>query len=164
MKKIYNTDYLEKSIFFESNNAEHFSKRKKLFERLGYKIKNIVLTDDGKFKLIGNLTKKKSLVKCILKDKEISENDRVYPHSLTYPELCEFYKNGICCCVDHSFCLYQETKNNTKIVKEMVKEYNSDVNKNKEYNNCSKSYEDTTLGRIFSRELSKDNYYRHIGN
>ena len=137
---------------------------------LGFKIKKIVLTDDGSMKLIANI-KKRRLCKCLLTKKKIPDNDRVYPRCNTDPECCEYNVagTGMCACTNKEFCLYQSTPKHVSIIKKMVERYN---NYDREYHNtCSTYYEDTTLGRIFSGEYNHLNdksgnapdYHRHHG-
>lgn len=167
-KKNYNIDFYDKIILYESRNASQFNTMRKRLTRLGFIIKKIVLTDDGDFKLLAKI-KKKPLVECLLRVKQIPENDRVYPRCTTRPEDCEFNQSGICSCVDHKFCLYQDTPEHRFVIEQMVKNYNSN-NRRKYHDDCSTYYEDTSLGRIFSNDydhLNSENigskYYRHHG-
>lgn len=167
-KKKYNTDFYDKIVLYDSRNASQFNSMRKRLTRLGFVIKKIVLTDDGDFKLLAKI-KKKPLVECLLRVKQIPENDRVYPRCTTLPEDCEFNHSGICSCVDYKFCLYQNTIEHRTVIEQMVKNYNSADRKN--YDDCSTYYEDTSLGRIFSNDydhLNSENrersgYYRHHG-
>ena len=167
-KIYYNTDFNDNTVQFSTTNAKQFNSFKFRLQKIGYKIIKIVLTDDGEFKLLAKI-KKKPLTKCLLKEKNISENDRVYPKCTTYPELCEFHRNGICECVDHKFCLYQDTLEHKSVLNIMVNNYK---NYDPEHTNtCSTYYEDTEFGRIFSKEYDHLNspnrknsgYYRHHG-
>lgn len=155
-KSMRSITYNNKIFAYSTDNAGEFNRERIKLINLGYKITKIVLTDDGKFKLLARL-KNKLLVKCLLKDKQISSKDKVYPHHTNSPKSCHYYRDGVCLCINHC-CLYQDTKANIKELKFMVDKY--DKNKNKDYYNDERSdmYEDTELGRIFSAEFRHLNY------
>ena len=167
MKKEYNTDfYKDKYTAFDTTSAAEFINTIRYFNNIGYKILKYALTEEGSFKFLAIL-KKKPLVKCCLLEKKISKNDRVYPKNNTCPERCEYYKNGTCCCIDHNFCLYQDTEYNKHIIQKMVAIYD-----NHNDDTCI-MFEDTKYGRIYSREYHHLNtrkdenipkIHRHNGN
>ena len=151
MKKIYNTDLYEKAIAFSSNDYADFNRKRRELRMIGYKIKKIVLTNDGTFKLLAKL-KKKSLVECLLREKQLQKEDHT---NNTDPKYCHFYRTGFCACTDYNACLYQETKDHISIIKNMVKSF--ETNEYKASAN-PRMYEDTKFGRIYSHE------YEHLNS
>lgn len=147
-KKKYNTDYMMKIFCYENSNPGEFNRMVNVYEMMGYKIKNTLLCTNGFYKLIGKL-KKKEVRECLLKEKQISMDEKYRDRSFTNPQYCTYYhRDGICLCANKSFnCLYQDKKSNRKILKKMVKEYK----KKSEDKQASQYYEDTKLGRIFSK-------------
>lgn len=166
--KKYNTDFNERYIAFQTDVAREFNEKRKYFKLLGYKILKYCLTNDGYFKFIAVL-KKKSLVECLLIEKKISKNDRVRPPRTTNLYICEYYKDGICLCTDHDFCLYQNTEKHQAVLTQMVDSY---TNSKFRRDDDSTMFEDTSLGRIFSDDYSHLNtddisrivFHRHNGN
>lgn len=166
--KKYNTDFNERYTAFQTDVAREFNEKRKYFKLLGYKILKYCLTNDGYFKFIAVL-KKKSLVECLLIEKKISKNDRVRPPRTTNVYMCEYYKDGICLCTDHSFCLYQGTEKHQAIITQMVDTY---TNSKSRRDDDSTMFIDTSLGRIFSNdyshlnthEISRLPFHRHNGN
>ena len=167
-----NTDFNEKFEAFTTNDARKYKQVSRYLELLGYKIVKRTLTDEGVFGLLAIL-KKKPLVRCLLIEKKMPMNDKVYPPSKTYPDTCEFYSKGVCRCVNHKFCIYQNTTSNVNVLEHMVHMY--DIYGSKSYHDeTSSSYEDTEIGRIFSSTYEHLNYqdierdkrpthYRHNG-
>ena len=157
--KKYNIQYYEKIILYDSTRADKFNHRRKILESIGYIIKKIVLTDDGTYKLLGTI-KKKPVVNWLLVKKTLPENCSKFAYYNTIPNECEFYNKGVCGCVDHTFCLYQETSNHVDAIKSMVKIYD-----NYEYKDDKDGarYEDTKLGRIFSSKYDHLNTHDRKG-
>ena len=152
-KNKYNTDFGEKILVFNSNDAKEFNKNKRYFLDVGYKIKKIILADDGQFKLLA-VIKKKKLHNCLLKDQQVDPDDKTIPRQGTYPEYCDFYYKGTCLYCCGGSCLYQDTRKNISIIKDMVNRYKEHTKDNPSFYNKSRSYyEDTEYGRIFSRSF-----------
>ena len=117
--KIYNTDFgLDKILIYDSDKASEFNRSKHYFESWGYKVKKIILCDNGSIKLLAVL-KKKVLYRCLLDSQKVDHQDRVRPYGGTHPDYCIYYKDGVCTCVDPKHCLYQETSHHVSIIKDM---------------------------------------------
>lgn len=155
MKKIYNTDLYEKVIAFATNDCKEFNIKRRELKMIGYKIKKNVLTNDGTYKLLAKL-KKKSLVECLLREKQLQTEDHT---SNTDPKYCHFYRNGFCTCTDYTACLYQETEDHISVIKYMVENF-KDSEYSIKYNASAnpRMYEDTKFGRIYSHE------YEHLNS
>lgn len=160
--KIYNTDFgLDKILIYDSDKASEFNRDKHYFESWGYKVKKIILCDNGSIKLLAVL-KKKVLYRCLLDSQKVDPQDRVRPYGGTHPDYCVYYKDGVCTCADPKHCLYQETSHHVSIIKDMVQRYEDHTKNDIDFYNKDRTYyEDTKLGRIFSEQYdhlnAKDN-------